>query len=166
MNNADDATGNPRPSGTDQSADEVVDGELVEDTDTGADTDTEAPDHADASDASTDDDAAGPETEQAQGARPAASVAATGTLRSAPPSALSAPIPAPAFDYTDQGVPTLNYVRDKIENRYGTALGSAELAEAGDVAEQQRAAAEERDRLAREKLAELRRQVDGGTSES
>ena len=39
--------------------------------------------------------------------------------------------PTPNIDtgYTDAGVPTLDGVRDKIETRYGTALGATELAE-------------------------------------
>ncbi len=32
-----------------------------------------------------------------------------------------------ATDYTDAGVPTFNYVRDKIEKRVTTAVGSEEL---------------------------------------
>src|ERR1700712_758275 len=36
----------------------------------------------------------------------------------------------PAPDYSAAGVPSLDYVRDKIEGRYGTAIGSAELAQA------------------------------------
>ena len=41
------------------------------------------------------------------------------------------PVPTPNIDtgYTDAGVPTLDGVRDKIETRYGTALGATELAE-------------------------------------
>ena len=41
------------------------------------------------------------------------------------------PVPAPNLDtgYTDAGVPTLEGVREKIETRYGTALGATELAE-------------------------------------
>ncbi|MEI6697389.1 hypothetical protein [Mycolicibacterium sp.] len=40
------------------------------------------------------------------------------------------PVPTPTLDtgYTDAGVPTLEGVRDKIETRYGTALGATELA--------------------------------------
>lgn len=61
--------------------------------------------------------------------------------------------------YTNEGVPTLDYVRDKIEGRYATSLGAAELAEdsaAGrDVAEQEA----ERAKKAREKLDEIRRSL-------
>jgi phage shock protein A len=33
-----------------------------------------------------------------------------------------------ATDYTDDGVPTLDYVRDQIEGRFATSLGAGELA--------------------------------------
>jgi phage shock protein A len=66
----------------------------------------------------------------------------------------------PADDYVD-GVPTFDFVRDRIEGRYATATGSTELAEesaAGrSVAQQQ----EERDAAARERLEEIRRSMRG-----
>ena len=53
-------------------------------------------------------------------------------------------------------MPTFESVREKIENRYGSALGSAELAsesqEGRDVEEQ----FEERERKAAERLAQIR----------
>jgi hypothetical protein len=53
-------------------------------------------------------------------------VPATATVASPLP-----PVPTPNIDtgYTDAGVPTLDGVREKIETRYGTALGATELAE-------------------------------------
>ncbi|PRY35782.1 PspA/IM30 family protein [Umezawaea tangerina] len=67
----------------------------------------------------------------------------------------------PAFDYTDDGVPTFDYVRDRIENRVGTAAGSTELAggtpEAASVDEQ----LAERDRAGRDRLEEIRRAMRG-----
>lgn len=91
-----------------------------------------------------------------------------------------ASVPGPGTDisgYTDAGVPTLDYLRDRIERRMGTAQGSAELAEAAaarsaaaraadsaraDVeAAAARAAAQDRaarqEELARERLEEIRR---------
>ena len=69
-----------------------------------------------------------------------------------------APAP-PATDYTDGGVPTLDYVRDKIEGRYATALGMEELVgeteQARSLAEQEAA----RKKAAEEKLAEIRRSL-------
>ncbi len=67
--------------------------------------------------------------------------------------------PPPATDYTDGGVPTLDYVRDKIEGRYATALGMEELVgeteQARSFAEQE----EKRKKAAEEKLAEIRRSL-------
>ena len=75
------------------------------------------------------------------------------------------PAPAPsATGYTDSGVPTLDYVRDKIEGRYATALGMEELVgetdQARSLAEQEAA----RKKAAEEKLAEIRRSLGGPTS--
>jgi len=72
------------------------------------------------------------------------------------------PAPAlPATGYTDGGVPTLDYVRDKIEGRYATALGMEELVGDTDQArslDEQEAA---RKKAAEEKLAEIRRSLGG-----
>jgi phage shock protein A len=58
--------------------------------------------------------------------------------------------------YDTAGVPTFESVREKIETRYGTALGSAELAaetpEGRGVEDQY----EERQRAAAERLAQIR----------
>jgi hypothetical protein len=70
-----------------------------------------------------------------------------------PPAALPAP------DYDERGVPSLDYVRDKIEGRYATSLGAAELVEdtaAARTVEQQEA---DRAEKARAKLAEIRRSL-------
>lgn len=80
-----------------------------------------------------------------------------------------------APDYSDAGVPSLDYVRNKIEGRYGTALGSVELAESAAAretalraereqreqatAEQQRTA---REQAAKDKLEEIRRSIQPG----
>ena len=69
-----------------------------------------------------------------------------------------APVPAPPVDtgYSASGVPTFESVREKIETRYGTALGSAELdaetPEGRSVEEQY----EVRQRAAHDKLEEIR----------
>ncbi|TGD88526.1 hypothetical protein BayCH28_12465 [Mycolicibacterium sp. CH28] len=58
--------------------------------------------------------------------------------------------------YTQAGVPTFESVREKIETRYGTALGSAELAAEtpeGRSVEQQY---EERQKTAAQRLEEIR----------
>ncbi|MGO4446175.1 hypothetical protein AB4Z42_22770 [Mycobacterium sp. 2YAF39] len=78
------------------------------------------------------------------------------------PEATAEPAPAvvsePVVDtgYTAQGVPTFESVREKIETRYGTAIGAAELdAETpeGRTVEEQYDA---RQRAAAERLAQIR----------
>ncbi|KKW62144.1 MULTISPECIES: hypothetical protein [Mycolicibacterium] len=58
--------------------------------------------------------------------------------------------------YTESGVPTFESVREKIETRYGTAIGASELAaetpEGRSVEEQY----EKRQRAAAERLAAIR----------
>ncbi|ORV96687.1 hypothetical protein [Mycobacterium kyorinense] len=62
----------------------------------------------------------------------------------------------PDTGYDDSGVPTFESVREKIETRYGTSLGAAELAsetsEGRNVEEQYRA----RQEAAAERLTEIR----------
>lgn len=71
----------------------------------------------------------------------------------------STPEPLPTLidtGYTAGGVPTFESVREKIENRYGTAIGASELAaetpEGRSVEEQYEA----RQRAAAERLAQIR----------
>jgi phage shock protein A len=69
--------------------------------------------------------------------------------------------PAPA-DYTEAGVPTFDFVRDRIEGRVATARGREELdAETpeGRTLAQQEA---DRDAAARERLEQIRRSMGGG----
>lgn len=70
-----------------------------------------------------------------------------------------APAPAPDTGYTPGGVPTFESVREKIETRYGTAIGSAELAadtpEGRSVEEQYEA----RQKAAAERVEEIRRSM-------
>ena len=69
-----------------------------------------------------------------------------------------APPPAASADsgYTPDGIPTFESVREKIETRYGTAIGATELAaetpEGRSVEEQY----EERQRAAAERLEQIR----------
>ena len=62
----------------------------------------------------------------------------------------------PDTGYTAGGVPTLDGVREKIETRFGTALGATELAE--DTPEGRTAAQqyEARQHAAADKLEEIR----------
>lgn len=66
----------------------------------------------------------------------------------------------PAPDYDELGVPTLDYVRAKVEGRFATSLGGTELAEDTPEArslEQQQA---EREQAGKAKLDEIRRGLD------
>ena len=78
----------------------------------------------------------------------------------------------PLPDYSEAGVPSLDYVRDKIEGRFATAIGSSELAQAAAdreaaakaAAQQRQALTAEEQRVAREqaakdKLDEIRRSL-------
>ena len=67
----------------------------------------------------------------------------------------------PAADYVD-GVPTFDFVRDRIEGRYATALGSTELAEESETGRSLAQQQEDRDAAARERLAQIRRSMRDG----
>jgi phage shock protein A len=68
----------------------------------------------------------------------------------------------PPTDYTDAGVPNFDYVRDRIENRIATSIGTTELA--ADPAKSLDDQLAERDRAGRDKLEEIRRSLRGDTS--
>jgi phage shock protein A len=76
--------------------------------------------------------------------------------------ALDRPLPqAPPGDYDEAGVPSFDYVRDRVENRIATSIGSQELSGAtpeGKAVEDQ---FEAREQAGRDKLAEIRRQLRG-----
>ena len=74
---------------------------------------------------------------------------------SAPPVAVP-PVVEVDTGYTAAGVPTLEGVREKIETRYGTALGATELAEATPEARTATERYEAQQKAAAEKLAEIR----------
>jgi hypothetical protein len=78
-----------------------------------------------------------------------------------------APAPGPVeTGYTPGGVPTFDYAREKIETRYGTAIGAAELAaetpEGRSVEEQYEA----RQKAAAERLAQIRESMHGDASDN
>lgn len=82
----------------------------------------------------------------------------------AQPAANPVPAPAPETGYTPGGVPTFDSVREKIESRYGAAIGSQELAAAtpeGRTAEEEYDA---RQRAAAERLAQIRKTMRDGDS--
>jgi phage shock protein A len=65
-------------------------------------------------------------------------------------------VPEPDIGYTANGVPTLEGVREKIETRYGTALGSTELAEDTTAGRAVTERYEDRQKAAADKLEEIR----------
>jgi phage shock protein A len=62
--------------------------------------------------------------------------------------------PDPGYD--NAGVPTFESVREKIETRYGTALGATELDAESPEGRQVEDQYEERQRAAAERLAQIR----------
>lgn len=91
----------------------------------------------------------------------------------APPVEWAAPDPAgagpltpptvtlPPPDYNAAGVPSLDFVRDKIEGRYAQSLGSTELAEETPEARSVAKQAADREEAARERLEAIRRSLHG-----
>ncbi|MEP9417560.1 MULTISPECIES: PspA domain-containing protein [unclassified Gordonia (in: high G+C Gram-positive bacteria)] len=75
-----------------------------------------------------------------------------------PPAAPSTP-PLPDPDYSEAGVPSFDFVRDKIENRIATAIGSQELAESTPEGQQVDEMMRERDEAAKKRLEEIRRSM-------
>jgi hypothetical protein len=65
-------------------------------------------------------------------------------------------VPQPDSGYTAAGVPTLEGVREKIETRYGTALGATELAEDTPGGRASTDSYEARQKAAADKLKEIR----------
>ncbi len=80
----------------------------------------------------------------------------------APVTGIPASSAEPVTDYSDAGVPSLGYLQDKIDKRYGTALGATELAAAGDEAKAQQKAAADREQAAQDRLQEIRRSLQRG----
>jgi phage shock protein A len=76
------------------------------------------------------------------------------------------PVTPPDTGYTPSGVPTFDSVREKIETRYGTAIGASELAaetpEGRTVEEQYDA----RQRAAADRLARIRESMNKDKPES
>ena len=89
---------------------------------------------------------------------PKAETSKTGTPAAGSTASPLPPVPAPNLDtgYTDAGVPTLEGVREKIETRYGTALGATELAEETPEVRTAAEQYEAQHKAAAEKLEEIR----------
>lgn len=142
---------------------------------------TEQPTPADAGPPASDAagaDAAAPPTAAADTADTAPPTTAADTVPAAPaaepspkppPTPGVAPVPATAPGFgdplpgsaagADTGVPTIDSVREKIERRYGTALGMTELAEESAAGRSRQEAQEQREAAARDKLEAIRRSL-------
>jgi hypothetical protein len=74
------------------------------------------------------------------------------------PDVIAEPVPVPLEDtgYTAAGVPTFDSVRERIETRYGTAIGSAELAAETPQGRSVEEQYEARQKAAAERLEEIR----------
>jgi hypothetical protein len=74
---------------------------------------------------------------------------------------LTPTVTLPPPDYNAAGVPSLDFVRDKIEGRYAQSLGSTELAEETPEARSVAKQAADREEAARERLEAIRRSLHG-----
>ena len=90
---------------------------------------------------------------------PAVDIAGLGTFGTAVPGPA---VPGP--DYGAAGVPSLDYVRDKIEGRYAHSLGATELAQGTPEVTSFEEQAAKREEAARDKLEEIRRSLRGGST--
>lgn len=87
-----------------------------------------------------------------------------------PAAAAPLPVPVPVAEpadtgYTSAGVPTFESVREKIETRYGTAIGASELAgetSEGRAVEEQY---EARQQAAAERLEQIRKSMRDSDSD-
>ncbi|HMS73948.1 PspA domain-containing protein [Gordonia sp. (in: high G+C Gram-positive bacteria)] len=67
----------------------------------------------------------------------------------------------PDPDYSAAGVPSFDFVRDKIEKRVATAIGSEVLAESSTEGQQADEALRKRTEAAKKKLDEIRKSMGG-----
>ncbi|WP_033440586.1 hypothetical protein [Saccharothrix sp. NRRL B-16314] len=67
----------------------------------------------------------------------------------------------PAGDYSADGVPTFEHVRDRIESRVATSIGAEELADATPEAKAVEDQFEARRQAGLDKLEEIRRSMRG-----
>jgi hypothetical protein len=95
---------------------------------------------------------------QAKTETPQTKIPKTGTPAAGSTASPLPPVLAPNLDtgYTDAGVPTLEGVREKIETRYGTAMGATELAEETPEVRTAAEQYEAQHKAAAEKLKEIR----------
>jgi phage shock protein A len=78
------------------------------------------------------------------------------------------PEPADPVDtgYTAGGVPTFESVREKIETRYGSAIGASELAAETSEGRTMEEQYDARQRAAAERLAEIRKSMHSDEGEA
>jgi phage shock protein A len=69
----------------------------------------------------------------------------------------------PDGDYTEAGVPTFDFVRDRIENRVATGIGATELADATPESKAVEDQFEARKKAGLSKLEEIRRSMREGS---
>jgi phage shock protein A len=69
------------------------------------------------------------------------------------------PAATPVGDYDEAGVPSFDYVRDRIEGRFATSAGATELPEESARAASLDEQMERRDKAAAEKLEQIRRSL-------
>ncbi|MGS0684783.1 hypothetical protein ACVBEQ_06490 [Nakamurella sp. GG22] len=81
------------------------------------------------------------------------------SVESDPPPSLPADPPGVAPDYDKYGVPSLDFVRNKIEGRYATSAGAAELAQQTWEATSAQERAAEREKSAQEALERIRQSL-------
>lgn len=72
------------------------------------------------------------------------------------------PVPHTDIGYTDNGVPTFDAVRDKIEQRVGRAIGTEELDASTPAGRDLDDAWEKRQEAAKDKLEQIRRSMREG----
>ena len=70
-----------------------------------------------------------------------------------------APTVLPDPDYNDAGVPSFDFVRDKIEKRIGIAIGSQELAEDTPEGREVDEMVAKRNEAAKKRLEEIRKSM-------
>lgn len=68
----------------------------------------------------------------------------------------------PDTGYTEQGIPTFESVREKIETRYGTSVGATELESETVAARRAEQQYEARQQAAAERLAQIRESMREG----
>ena len=97
---------------------------------------------------------------------PAPGAQRAGPVSPAPGAQRAGPVsPAPSYadvtGYTEDGRPTLDHVRDKIEKRAATAVGSEELAGLIPEVVEAQEAFDKRQEAAKAKLEEVRKSMRG-----